>query len=614
MAQTEKGANIKATKERTAPPVSVYNFGEVSLPTVSEKGYEGWATYGEDNLFPQELITAWLQSSIHNALVNGITQMIAGAGVSIDCEEPPEDLEKFMKNINRYGDSLEDLVTKTAFDLYLHGYFGWQAVWNQTRTKIVELYHTPAEQIRSGIATDNGDIETYYVSWNWEDYRKKRFEPTAIPAFDTRDRSAPRQMIFTKQYRPNQYYYSTPSYYGGLTWITLDHRVAEFHLNNVENGFFPSSIIQFFNGDPTQEEKRHIELNFMNKFTGVGANKLVFVYNNNREEQVSFETYEPANLDKRFKELIPEMQKNIMIAHRVPSPLLFGIRDGGGLGNNAEELESSSLLMNKMVIVPFQQIIINELAKIFKINGWDCEISIDTLQPAQFLEGQTDDAEAETESEEQSFNREDSRQILPPEAVDYILNHLSEVGQKREELTDGGWVLVMEDDEPTEEGKAMNIIELLLKMTSNGQEFSAPGDLNTADPEEPSSLDRALWKIRYEYAGPRDEKNRDFCARCLDLNLIYRKEDIDEMSAPPGANSLEFGTYNIFDYKGSYGCRHRWRRLVFFRKRDSQGRFLPAEGLENDRLLRPGEVAGDINAALEPVDGEATKVNDPPSR
>jgi len=588
MAQNESTVELKKTtlsKER----FSVFNFEEVELPRVVEKSHENFVTYGEDNQFPQHLIEAWLQSSTHNAISNGIVQMIAGDNITFS--EKVVDVETWAKKVNAKGETLSELIHKTAFDLYLHGYFGWQIVWNQARTKIVSIYHTPAEQIRSGKADERGVVDEYYTSWDWTQYRKKKFEPTRIKAFDPADRSEGKQMLFVKQYRPSQYYYSTPSYIGGMNYILLDNRVGEFHLNNIENGFFPSSVVQFFNGEPPQEEKRKIETGFMSKFTGKSSSKIVFVYNDNLEQKVAFDTHEPANIDKRFRELMPEISKNIMIAHRVPSPLIFGVRDSSGLGNNAEELESSSLLMNKLVVVPFQKIILDALAQVFRINQWKVEVTIETLQPSQWLEGQSDDADAST-NDKDTFGRQGVA-VITDELVTPIIKHLKKKGEKREDLEKDGWVLIQDESKMTSEG-------LKLRLMPVG--FS---DISS-NPEDPSFLDKGLYKIRYEYRGPRDDKNRDFCAEVLDLNLIYRKEDIDTMTT--NMANPEFGMYSIWDYKGSYGCRHRWHRLVFFRKRNPKGQFLPNEGLENDKNVGPSATP----AAVKPADEAATKKNEKP--
>jgi hypothetical protein len=83
----------------------------------------------------------------------------------------------------------------------------------------------------------------------------------------------------------------------------------------------------------------------------------------------------------------------------------------------------------------------------------------------------------------------------------------------------------------------------------NQQKFS--------DPNSPSFLDTDNYRVRYKYVGPRDSKNRQFCADMLSFNRIYREEDISQLSNP------DFGVYDIFLYRGSYNCRHTWVRLIY---------------------------------------------------
>lgn len=588
MEQTKPEKSISKAEERKSM-FSVYALSEVELPVASEKGYDNWVTYGDDNLFPMELIKAWLQSPIHNALVNGVVQMVTGDGITFD--QKVVDVETWRKRVNRKGDTLEDLIGRTAFDLYLHGYYGWEIIWNKAKTKIAEIYHVPAEQIRSGKVNDEtNEIEEYYTSWDWSQYRKKKFKPRRIKAFDITDRSEAKQLIFVKQYRPSQYYYSTPSYIGGMNWILLDNRIGEFHLNNIENGFFPSSVVQFFNGEPPQEEKARIERSFMQKFTGKKQAKIVFVYNNNQEQKVAFDTYEPANIERRFRDLMPEVAKNIMIAHRVPSPLLFGIRDAGGLGNNAEELESSSLLMNKMVVMPMQNIILQSLGQIFKINGWPVVATIETLQPSQWLEGKDDDAEADTDEEDDKFSKEDKRKVMPDALVKPTLAHLDSVGKTIEELEEDGWVLVVDEGELTEQG---------IKHKLRPDMFAVAPDVSDVEPE-PS--DPGFYIVRYQYrAGvgyaPIIDTTRDFCRHMMEVNAakVYSVDEIEMLDNP------DFGNYSIFEYKGSYNCRHRWARLVWFR--------VPGRGgqVPGHRKVAPDE----LPVHMRPVgDEQATKVND----
>mgnify|MGYP003667441698 FL=1 len=122
---------------------------------------------------------------------------------------------------------------------------------------------------------------------------------------------------------------------------------------------------------------------------------------------------------------------------------------------------------------------------------------------------------------------------LPQDTQETILEYLEQVGEREEDLVKAGWVLI--EDE---------------------QKFAI-----SSKPNEPSIEDYGKFRVRYKYTGPKDSKNRTFCRRVLDKNLIFRKEDINSMSI--GGDNSQFGIYDMFKYKGSYGCRHYWTRLVY---------------------------------------------------
>lgn len=149
---------------------------------------------------------------------------------------------------------------------------------------------------------------------------------------------------------------------------------------------------------------------------------------------------------------------------------------------------------------------------------------------------------------------------LPSDVQNKLLERLEEVGESEESMEKEGWELI--DDE---------------------QKFaiSSTPDLDSLD-------DYGKFRVRYKYTGPRDSKNRDFCRRLLDKNLLFRKEDINQLTIT-GENS-EFGIYDIFKYKGSYGCRHFWTRKVYSKN-------------DNNREIVQNEIAQD----------EATSVNPKPT-
>ena len=125
---------------------------------------------------------------------------------------------------------------------------------------------------------------------------------------------------------------------------------------------------------------------------------------------------------------------------------------------------------------------------------------------------------------------------LPEDVVDGIIKKLDEVGEEM-----SGWVEVDKDS---------FIKEAFATITSS--------------PNKPSQADFGNLAVRYRYQGPQDSKNRDFCARVLKLNKVYRREDINSLSIE-GVNQ-EFGIYDIFRYKGSYNCRHFWNEIFYKRE------------------------------------------------
>ena len=96
--------------------------------------------------------------------------------------------------------------------------------------------------------------------------------------------------------------------------------------------------------------------------------------------------------------------------------MLVGIKDNTGLGNNAEELQTASLLMDNTVIRPMQVTILDELEKILEYNDINLDIYFKTLQPLEF----TDLTNAITDSEiekETGIKNEDGN-ITVEEEVD----------------------------------------------------------------------------------------------------------------------------------------------------------------------------------------------------
>jgi len=115
-------------------------------------------------------------------------------------------------------------------------------------------------------------------------------------------------------------------------------------------------------------------------------------------------------------------------------------------------------------------------------------------------------------------------------------------------------------------GYSYKDIEQDYEILDSPKETFALPTKSSANPNGYTVEQNGNYKILYQYNGPKDSRNRTFCRRLLDLDLLFRKEDIQKMSIT-GAND-EFGIYDIFTYKGSFGCRHRWTKKYVYAKNE----------------------------------------------
>jgi hypothetical protein len=112
--------------------------------------------------------------------------------------------------------------------------------------------------------------------------------------------------------------------------------------------------------------------------------------------------------------------------------------------------------------------------------------------------------------------------------------------------------------------------------TLNKQEFQI-----ISNPNKPSSQDTPDVRFRYKYVGPRDEKNRTFCAEMMRAKRVFRIEDIMEMSKL-SVNEVGPDGYDIFTWRGSYNCRHKWVQLMYVAEGRIVNNTLDETGIEDE--------------------------------
>jgi len=527
--------------------VRIVNLATYTTPKIVERKNKDWVEYGEDNNYYQYLIDRFNGSATNNAIVNGISEMIYGKGISAtDASRKPDEYAKMVSLFTK------DCMRKVVFDLKLMGQATMQVIYSKDRKTIAQVEHFPIETLRLEKANDEGDIEGYYYHKDWSSI-KPHEQPKRIPAFGSSNESI--EIMCIKPYKTGYYYYSPVDYQGGLQYAELEEEVANYHLNNIKNGLAPSMLINFNNGIPNEEERSLIEHRIKDKFSGTSnAGKFILAFNDNSESQATIEPVQLSDAHNQYEFLSTESSKKILVSHRIVSPMLFGIKDQTGLGNNADEIKTASILTDNVVVKPFQNLIIDALDQILAFNGISLNLYFRTLQPLEFIDHDNVEVDKETEEEETGVKREGLSADVPN--IDGIADNLIELGELDDTLE--GWELV---DEMDVDYDAEEKLDKMIGLASTG----------TANPnsksEDDKYIDEVQFKVRYQYSPNTVSANsREFCKKMVAANKLYRKEDIlrmDKMPVNAGWGKGGADTYSIFKFKGGGGCHHKWVRKTF---------------------------------------------------
>jgi hypothetical protein len=554
--------------------IRVVELAAYTSPKIIEDPRKDFVMYGEDNNYYQYLIDLYNGSPTNHACINGISEMIYGKGLdATDSDRKPDQYAQMISLFKK------DVVRKVIYDYYLMGGAAIQVIYGKGRQRIVQLEHIPVETLRAEKSGESGDIEAYYYFHDWTEY-KPSSKPTRIPAFGTSTEG--REILFIKPYKAGYYYYSPPAYTGGLQYAELEGEISNFHMNNIKNGLSPSMIINMNNGIPNEEERSLIENKIANKFSGSSnAGKFILSFNDNTDSQATIEPIQLSDAHQQYQFLSTESQEKILVAHRIVSPMLLGVKNNTGLGNNADELEKASILMDNMVIRPYQNLMIDAFNKILAFNDITLHLYFKTIQPLEFTD-LTNVSDKETREEEtgQKLSLKKAPKIYRPNdhLTKDVAKLLIDLGED-EDLED--WDVISEESVNYDLDDKQNE---MLKLASTG----------SAKPASKSDQDAGLFKVRYRYTGRLAKNSREFCRAMLKAKKVYRKEDILAMDNEPvnagwGPNGAS--TYSIWLYKGGGNCGHEWTRVVYFRKRNADGTFKENKGLTNDRKVTETEAA-----------------------
>lgn len=347
--------------------IHILNLEAINLPVFKEVRGKDWVSFGEDNLFPKKLVELLQSSAIHGTAINAKYDATIGEGVA--------EIGNLIINTN--GETINDIYDKIALDYNTFGGYALNTIWNRGGDKVVEMYHIPFANVRSGKLNEDDKVTEYFYSNNWSNTRK--YVPKRYSAYNPTDNKGDNasQIFYHYDYSPASDLYPLPDYVGALNDIELDVRISKFHNANISNGMSPSIFINLPNGEPSPDEKRKLYNDLVHSFTGeTNAGRIFLTFSEGNDLAPQVQTVPSAN-DAYYVVLEQRITSRILTAHRITSPLLVGIRDaGGGLGSNSEEIEVAYAHFISTVIEPKQKSINTSLSKVTRAMGIDTPVTI----------------------------------------------------------------------------------------------------------------------------------------------------------------------------------------------------------------------------------------------
>jgi archaellum component FlaC len=558
----------------------------------------GFTKWGKKNDYPFFLIDLYNGSAYHQGIIKNKTFYIAGGGVEIVSGM----VQPFIDN--KWSDfDMNEIAERLAFDQELFGGFAIKGTWNKEQTKVVMWEHIPIDMIRASV-----DELTYFISDDWTALNQspEKTNLRILPAYDKDNRTGSFILYYKEPHlkgRKELGVYPKPSYYGGITAIQTDVDISKFHMYELQNGFKSGTLINFPSGYPeTTEELNRLKENVKGRSQSVeDAGEIILTFSNGKDEAPEVLSLNGNNLDQRYLATEKSVQQNILVAHAITSPQLFGVRLEGSF-NSAESADLFNIF--KATYVNTKQRRIEWMLNLMvELGGYVGEVKLRDVDPlpkdvptpaptpapaptpiVQSCHNNNFRTD-EIKVFEQFGESNDNFIVLHSEPIEWntpseqVFSRSQQLFDKIGEISavltggDKDVLKLLRDGESSESiAKALNTsVEDVAKRIQTLRELeilTKGGEVNTLGKSVIDNLDIPIsrFEVRYTYRTRPNVPNpitqsREFCVKLIELNRSYSRQDIDNISTRVDRDVWRYrgGWYTNPDTGATTPfCRHEW--------------------------------------------------------
>ena len=582
---------------------------------------ENILTWGYKNNYPYYLNYLSQKNAIHGGVLKSKRYYTVAGGLEYDGQDKLA-WDNFLDNNKKsFGDkSVEDIVWNMSLNFEKSNMICVKVYLNITDRSYRKMEEIPFYKVRFETAEDkNGNLvltDNIKVSENWLD---SKYPTHILKPYDPNDDT---QFVFyvmfkedsgqsvndPSQRKINLGIYPSPVYDGAIKDIDTGIEVANYNNSEIHNGFTLGTILSLNNGVPkNDEDRRRLKNELSDDATGShNAGRLMVTFSNGKDREPTVLNLNGNDLPDRYNNTKTSSEESILHAHSVTSPILFGVKQEGSLGN-ATELENAFKIMNDTYFEGRRAPILSVLNWIAEFAGLTGEISFGEIDeifrdPTEVIEEVVVGESVTTEVDQQmksAFN----------DQTDRLIKQFSECGTKKEDLrvltsksmTDP-FCKAIKDDFVKHNFQDLNENEAsVLALIQDGQDFNTIRQVLEISGEELAVIWQSLQdlnlvdldgtitdqgrdaiiqddierlEVRFEYRLRPDApdllpggESRDFCRQLISLGRVYTKQEIDIISANEG--------YDVFKFRGGWyhdpntntnqpGCRHEWAQTLIF--------------------------------------------------
>jgi hypothetical protein len=281
---------------------------------------KGYIKYGKDNLYPQELVRLFNEHPEHRAIVNRKSRYIFGKGIKAVNEVDTIKVNTFVDNFNR-KESLNQCGKKLTTNTELFNGVYVEVITN-LQGQPIEFYFLNSANCRIS------ECETkLYFSKNWNRNTQSK-DIKCINKFENNG-TAGTFFIDFKYYTASaskiESVYPTAQYQSIVNDINTDIDISTFNKNYCSSGFSVGKIINFYNGQPTDDMIHSIERAFKGTYTGENGESLMITHSDRDDKAPEVVDVSVTDLAEKFGFTSKRAMKKIFAGHEM-APELFNIK------------------------------------------------------------------------------------------------------------------------------------------------------------------------------------------------------------------------------------------------------------------------------------------------